>query len=129
MKNFDLTSLLSFVAVVKSGGVTQAARVVNKSQSTVSMQLKRLEDLLGVAIHERRGCQIVLTEAGDQLLVDAKFLVALNNDVFARMTDYAFKGEIVLGVTSDIVYPTVPIILKLFHAEFSSGVKVQLISF
>jgi DNA-binding transcriptional LysR family regulator len=47
MRNLDLTSLRSFVAVVESGGVTRAAQAVNKSQSAVSMQLKRLEDLLG----------------------------------------------------------------------------------
>ena len=46
MRNLDLTSLRSFVAVVESGGVTRAAQAVNKSQSAVSMQLKRLEDLL-----------------------------------------------------------------------------------
>ena len=47
MRNLDLTSLRSFVAVVESGGVTRAAQAVNKSQSAVSMQLKRLEDPLG----------------------------------------------------------------------------------
>ena len=56
------------------------------------MQLKRLEDLLGVALHERRGRQLVLTEAGDQLLVDAKRMVAISDDVFARMTDHALEG-------------------------------------
>ena len=127
MRNLDLTSLRSFVAVVESGVVTRAAKAVNKSQSAVSMQLKRLEDLLGVALHERRGRQNVLTEAGDQLLVDAKRMVALNDEVFARMTDHAFKGKIALGVPSDIIYPIVPMVLKIFAAEFS-GVQVQLIS-
>lgn len=127
MRNLDLTSLRSFVAVVESGGVTRAAKAVNKSQSAVSMQLKRLEDLLGVALHERRGRQNVLTEAGDQLLVDAKRMVALNDEVFARMTDHAFEGKIALGVPSDIIYPIVPMVLKIFAAEFS-GVQVQLIS-
>ena len=65
MRNLDLTSLRSFVAVVESGGVTRSEQAVNKSQSAVSIQLKRLEDLLGVALHERRGSQLVLTEAGD----------------------------------------------------------------
>ena len=127
MRNLDLTSLRSFVAVVESGGVTRAAQAVNKSQSAVSMQLKRLEDLLGVALHERRGRQLVLTEAGDQLLVHAKRMPAINHDVFARMTDHAFEGEILLGVPSDIIHPIVPVALKRFHAEFS-GIKVQLIS-
>ena len=127
MRNLDLTSLRSFMAVVESGGVTRAAKAINKSQSAVSMQLKRLEDLLGVALHERRGRQNVLTESADQLLVDAKLMVALNDEVFARMTDHAFEGKIVLGVPSDIIYPIVPMVLKIFAAEFS-GVQVQLIS-
>ena len=115
------------MAVVDTGWVTRAALAVNKSQSAVSMQLKRLEDLLGVALHERRGRQMVLTEAGDQLLVDAKRMVAINDDVFARMKDHAFEGEVLLGVPHDIVNPIIPIALRQFHAEFS-GVKVQLIS-
>ena len=112
------------MAVVDTCRATRAALAVNKSQSAVSMQLKRLEDLLGVALHER---QMVLTEAGDQLLVDAKRMVAINDDVFARTTDHAFEGEVLLGVPHDIVNPIIPIALRQFHAEFS-GVKVQLIS-
>ena len=119
-----LIYLRFFVAVVDTGRVTRAALAVNKSQSAVSMQLKRLEDLLGVALHER---QMVLTEAGDQMLVDAKRMVAINDDVFARTTDHAFEGEVLLGVPHDIVNPIIPIALRQFHAEFS-GVKVQLIS-
>ena len=103
------------MAVVDTG---RAALAVNKSQSAVSMQLKRLEDLLGVALHERRGRQMVLTEAGDQLLVNAKRMVVINDDVFARTTDHAFEGEVLLGVPHDIVNPIVPIALWQFHAEF-----------
>ena len=90
-------------------------------------QLKRFEDLLAVALHERRGRQMVLTEAGDQLLVNAKRMVAINADVFARTTDHALEGEVLLGVPHDIVNPIIPIALRQFHAEFS-GVNVQLIS-
>ena len=114
MRILDLTSLRSFVAMVESGGFTRAAQAVNKSQPAASMQLKRLEDLLGVALHERRGRQIVLTEAGDQLLVDAKRMVAMSKDVFARMKDHAFEGEILLGVPSDIIYPILSVALKCF---------------
>ena len=61
MRILDLTSLQSFVAMVESGGFTRAAQAVNKNQPAVSMHLKRLEDMLGVALHERRVRQIVLT--------------------------------------------------------------------
>ena len=127
MRILDLTSLQSFVAVVESGGFTRAAQAVNKSQPAASMQLKRLEDLLGVALHERRGRQIVLTEAGDQLLVNAKRMVAISDDVFARMTDHAFEGEILLGVPNYNIHPIVPVALKCFQTEFS-GIKLLLTS-
>ena len=68
-----------------------------------------------------------MTEAGNQLLVDTKRMVAINDDVFARTTDHAFEDEVLLGVPHDIVNPIIPIALRQFHAEFS-GVKVQLIS-
>ena len=54
-------------------------------------------------------------------------MLAINDDVFSRMTDRAFEGEILLGVPSDIIHPIVPVALMRFHAEFS-GIKVQLIS-
>ena len=50
---------------------------------------------------------MVLTEAGAQLLVDAKRMVAINDDVFARMTDHAFEGEVLLEVPPDIVNPII----------------------
>ena len=112
------------MAVVDTGRVTLAALAVNKNQSALPMQLNRLEDLLGVSLHERRGRQIVLTEARNQLLVDAKRMVAINDDVFAQMKDHAFEGEVLLGVPHDIVNPIIPIALWQLHAEFS-GVKVQ----
>ena len=106
------------MAVVDTGRVTRAALAVNKNQSALSMQLKRLEDLLGVVLHERRRRQIVLTEAGNQLLIDTKSMVAINDDVFAQMKDHAFESEVLLGVPHDIANPIVPIVLWQFHAEF-----------
>ena len=47
MRNLDVTTLRSFVAVAEQGGVTRAAAALNLTQSAVSMQLKRLEELLG----------------------------------------------------------------------------------
>ena len=48
MRNLDITTLRSFVAVADAGGVTRAAGYLNLTQSAVSMQLKRLEELLGI---------------------------------------------------------------------------------
>ncbi|MFK7744561.1 MAG: LysR family transcriptional regulator [Roseobacter sp.] len=127
MRNLDVTTLRSFVAVADSGGVTRAAGFLHLTQSAVSMQLKRLEELLGVALLDRTGRTIALTASGEQLLVYARRMVALNDEVVGRLTDQAYEGEIVLGVPHDIVYPAIPQVLKQFHAAFPR-VKVHLVS-
>jgi DNA-binding transcriptional LysR family regulator len=127
VRNLDLTILRSFVTVVETGGVTQAAGILNLTQSAVSMQLKRLEELLAVEVLQRAGRKLVITPAGEQLLGFAKRMVELNDEVFLRMTDRTHVGAIALGVPTDIVFPHIPNVLKRFNAEFPQ-VKVQLIS-
>lgn len=127
MRNLDVTTLRSFVAVADAGGVTRAAGFLHLTQSAVSMQLKRLEELLGLELLDRSGRTIALTASGEQLLVYARRMVALNDEVIGRLTDQAYEGEIVLGVPHDIVYPAIPQVLKQFHAAFPR-VKVQLVS-
>ena len=127
MRNLDLTTLRSFVAVADSGGVTRAAGFLHLTQSAVSMQLKRLEETLGLDLLDRSGRGIALTAAGEQLLQYARRMVALNDEIIARLTDQAFEGEVVLGVPHDIVYPAIPRVLQQFNAAFPR-VKVQLIS-
>lgn len=126
-RNIDMTALRSFVVVAESGGVTRAAGFLNLTQSAVSMQLKRLEESLGQALLDRSARQIALTAQGEQLLGFGRRLLALNDEVYARLTDQTFEGEITLGVPSDIVYPYIPGVLQRFASEYPR-VKVQLIS-
>ncbi len=87
MRNLDLNILRSFVTVVETGGVTRAAGILNLTQSAVSMQLKRLEELLAVEVLHRVGRKLVITPAGEQLLSYAKRMVELNDEAFLRLTD------------------------------------------
>ena len=118
MRNLDITTLRSFVAVADYGRVTRAAGFLHLTQSAVSMQLKRLEELLGLDLLDRSGRTIGLTPAGEQLLGYARRMVALNDEVMGRLTDQAFEGEVVLGVPHDIVYPVVPQVMQRFNAAF-----------
>lgn len=127
MRNLDITTLRSFVAVADHGGVTRAAGFLHLTQSAVSMQLKRLEELLGLALLDRSGRTIALTASGEQLLAYARRMVALNDEVIGRLTDQAYEGELVLGVPHDILYPAVPQVLQRFSAAYPR-MKVQLIS-
>ncbi|WP_170478690.1 LysR family transcriptional regulator [Ruegeria arenilitoris] len=127
MRNLDITTLRSFIAVADHGGVTRAAGFLHLTQSAVSMQLKRLEELLGLELLDRSGRTIALTASGEQLLAYARRIVALNDEVISKLTDQAFEGEVVLGVPHDIVYPAIPRVLQRFNADFPR-VRVQLVS-
>ena len=126
-RTLDLTALRSFVAVAEAGGVTRAAGFLNLTQSAVSMQIKRLEESLGLLLFARQARRLALTPEGDQLLAYGRKMMALNDEVLARLTSNAHEGEIRLGVPHDIVYPAIPGILKRL-AECFPRVKVNLVS-
>jgi DNA-binding transcriptional LysR family regulator len=117
-REFDLTALRSLVAVADAGGVTRAAGVMNLSQSAVSMQIKRLEDVLQCELLDRQGRGVSLTPSGEQLLSYARRLLVLNDEAFGRLTNSEFEGEISLGVPHDIVYPVIPTVLRQFARDY-----------
>lgn len=124
-RNLDLTSLRSFVAIADAGGVTRAAGFLNLTQSAVSMQIKRLEEALDTQLLDRSARQVALTAAGEQLLGYARRMLAMNDEVFARLTQTQYEGEIILGVPHDIVYPVIPQVLRRFAKEYPK-MKVSL---
>lgn len=126
-RNLDLVALRSFVAVADAGGVTRASGFLNLTQSAVSMQIKRLEDMLGVEVLDRSGRQIALTASGELLLGYARKMLSLNDEVMNRLTRDPHEGEIVLGVPHDIVYPVIPQVLQHFARSYPK-MKVTLIS-
>lgn len=123
----DLSSLRSFVAIAEAGGVTRAAARLNLTQSAVSMQLKRLEELLGHTLLERSRKGMTLTVHGDQLLSYARRMLELNDEVWSRMTDREYEGKLTLGAPHDVVYPHIPQVLKHF-AKAYPRVQVSLCS-
>ena len=127
MRNIDITSLRSFVAIADAGGVTRAAGFLNLTQSAVSMQIKRLEEMLDTQLLDRSLRQVGLTPDGELLLGYARRMLALNDEVFGRLTEAAHEGEIVLGVPHDIVYPAIPIVFRRFAKEFPK-MRVSLLS-
>ncbi len=126
-RNLDLTALRSFVTVAETGGVTKAAQQLHLTQSAVSMQLKRLEASLDQPLLDRSGRGVALTNQGEQLLSYGRRMLALNDEVMARMTGDAFEGEINFGVPADIVFPNIPHVLQRFDREYPR-VRVNLFS-
>src|ERR671919_277603 len=123
--NIDTSLLRAFVAVAETGGMTSAARLVNLTQAAVSQQVKRLEDTFGRQLFERDRRGLRLTSSAERLLVRARRLLALNDEVWALMTAPDFTGEARLGVPHDIVGPYMPPVLKSFDQTWP-GVRVSL---
>ncbi len=111
---FSPQQLLSFVAVCETGSFTRAADRVFLSQSTVSQQVRRLEDALGKPLLERTSHQVQLTEDGDRLLGYARRIIALNNEAHDVLTDQWRDGVVRLGVPEDFAAVTTTLL-----AEFS----------
>ena len=111
-RNLDLAAVRSFVTVADVGGVTRAAGYLNLTQSAVSMQIKRLEESLGLQLFLRAARKLALSPEGEQLLSYGRRMLALNDEALSRFASTACEGEIRLGVPHDVVYPAIPGILK-----------------
>jgi len=114
LRNLDIGTLRTFITVVEMAGVTRAANKLHLTQSAVSMQLKRLEELVGISLLTRDSRGMVPTTEGEQLLSYAKRIVKLNDDTLGRLLQRDHGGEVRFGVPHDIVEPHVPKILKQF---------------
>ena len=97
----DLELLRSFVSVVDSGGFTRAGERVHRTQSTVSQQIKRLEDDLGQPLLNRAAKDVTPTEAGERLLSYARRLLSLAEEARDVLSRPGNEGAIRLGVPED----------------------------
>ena len=126
-RDLDISLLRAFLAVVETGSVTSAARLLNRTQAAVSQQLKRLEDTLGVELFQREHKRIALGPDGERLLEQARRIVALNDEVWGMMTTPHYRGTVTLGVPCDILPIYAPPILRRF-ANAWPHVQVSLAS-
>lgn len=122
---FDLTLLRTLVAVADNGSVTAAAKRLAYTQSTVSMQLKRLEEQLETSLHERVGRQLKITADGERLLTHARRLLAVNDDAWQDMQARQVSGELRLGIPEDYAL-LLPAVLTYFH-QLYPGVSLEVI--
>ncbi|MGE0699184.1 MAG: LysR family transcriptional regulator [Hyphomicrobiaceae bacterium] len=126
-RDLDLTILRAFLAVVETGSVTGAARLLNRTQAAVSLQIKRLEEMLGQPLFERGHKRLALAPAGEQLIGLAQRLVALNDEAVEAMTTPSFEGEVRLGLPVDLIVTYAAPILRRFNAKWP-GVRVSLVA-
>lgn len=126
-RNIDTALVRAFLAVIETGSVTRAAVLLNLTQAAVSQQVKRLEELFGMALFERVSRTLRPTPAGERLVAHAQRLVALNDEVWGLMSAPDYEGEVRVGVPWDIVNPNMPPVLKRFDRTWPR-VRVTLVA-
>ena len=110
----DLDQLRTFVAIVDTGSFTKAAEDVFKTQSAVSMQIRRLEERLGTSLFERNGRSILLTDAGSRLLAYARRMLTLSQETLSAFDQQAMQGHVRIGLPDDYAERFLPEILARF---------------
>ncbi|MDE2602907.1 MAG: LysR family transcriptional regulator [Bradyrhizobium sp.] len=99
----DPRLLLAFTAIVDAGSFTLAAQRLHMTQSTISQQLARLEEAVGLMLIDRAARPVELTAAGERLLGYAKRILALQQEAKSALGDPAGTASIRIGVPEDIV--------------------------
>ena len=117
--------LRCFVAAVDAGSLTGAAPEIHRSQSAVSMQIKKLESAAGCALLLRGPRQLQLTHEGQLLLGYARRILDLHGEAQAALQGDAPTGLVRLGVPDDYASRYITPALKRF-APRHGGVEIQL---
>ncbi|MBD1550342.1 LysR family transcriptional regulator [Pseudomonas typographi] len=118
-QSIDSEVLRTFVAIADEGGFTKASEKVNRTQSAVSMQMKRLEeDVLQRRLFERDGRQMRLTAEGQVLLGYARRILKLHSEVINTLREPQMVGTVRIGTPDDYAMRFLPGILSGFAQAY-----------
>ena len=124
-----LTQLSTFVEIADTNNFTSAASKLGYAQSTVTTQIKQLEDELGCPVFDRLGKTVVLTPAGCRLLTYANKLLQLEREIHMEVpeTDEPF-GILKLGVSESLCYNRLPRHLMVYKTRYPKvDIQIQFI--
>ena len=110
----DIDLLRSFVTVAETAALSRAADRIGRSQAALSMQMKRLEDLVGQPLLTRTGRGVLLTVQGERLLVHARRILASHDDAVADFSGGSLGGSLRFGCPDDYAQAFLPYLLRSF---------------
>ena len=122
----DLDVLRTFVAIAETGSFTTASSAVFRTPSAVSMQIKKLEDILGRSVFSRDARSVSLTPDGEMLLGYARRMLAINREAVSKFIIPDISGVVRLGSPDDYGERVLPHVLKRF-AQSHPSVAVDVI--
>jgi DNA-binding transcriptional LysR family regulator len=104
----------TFALVVETASFTRAGELVNRSQSAVSQQMQRLEEVVGKKLVERNGRTVTPTPQGEELLAHARRLLKVHDEAVAAMARPEISGVVRLGASDDYASCFLPEVLSRF---------------
>lgn len=114
LTNLDLDLVRTFLVVCEQRGFTRAGERLGRSQSAISLQVRRLEAQLGQSLLTRDPRRVVLTEQGEAFLPQARRLLRLNDEILAGLAADDVEGEVRLGAPEDFATLHLPAVLGAF---------------
>lgn len=125
--DLDIDLLRAFATVHQSGGFSQAAEFLGRSQPAISLQIKRLEERVGSQVFERSGARgVPLTPVGLILMDYARQIIALHDEALARLTLPSLKTFVRLGILEELGNYRLPAVLHSFSKVFpEANLQVQ----
>lgn len=129
MPLLDLDVLRTFVAIAETGSFTLAAGAVFRTPSAVSMQIKKLEDILGASVFLRDARSVTLTQEGEMLMGYARRMLALNREAVSKFIVPDIAGVVRLGSPDDYGERILPTVLKRFaktHPAIAVDVTIDM---
>ncbi|PZA00352.1 LysR family transcriptional regulator [Gammaproteobacteria bacterium 2W06] len=114
----DMEILRTFLAISETGSFSRAAQQIHRTPSAVSMQIKRLEEMLGRALFVREPRQVHLTPEGETMLGYARQLLEINDEAVGQFLSPQVGGTVRLGAPDDLGTRVLPGILSLFSRSY-----------
>lgn len=118
LTNLDIDLVRTFATIAATGNFTRAAEALRRQQSTISLQVQRLETALGHKLIERTPRAVKLTSEGETFLGYARRLLDLNDEVVARVNEPQMHGTVRLGTPEDFATRHLPDVLARFTQAY-----------
>src|ERR1700744_5855660 len=127
--NLPTELLRSFTAIVDTGSMLRATERVFVTQSALSLQMKRLEDLVQTPLFRREGRRLVLTRAGENLLGHAREILDANDRAVRALSGDTLAGPIRIGLVEDFTEGLLgDVLTRLGAANSEAKVQVEVAS-
>ncbi|RFU45226.1 LysR family transcriptional regulator [Paraburkholderia sp. DHOC27] len=120
--SLEIDLLRSFAVIAEVRALSRAASRIGRTQSAVSQQMKRLEEIVDQPLLQRTGRGVVLTEPGERLLIHAQRILRLHDEAMADLSGKGLSGSVRFGCPDDYAAVFLPPLLRQFSRQHPQAI-------